>query len=77
MSIIPLSFSIGNGRTKSGFDRSKKDMLLSRCHFGSLTRLTHMLFVDDVLIFCHCVVADCQTLKNILTIFSAMTGNDF
>jgi hypothetical protein len=28
-------------------------------NFGSLTRLTHLLFVEDVLIFCRCAIVEC------------------
>jgi hypothetical protein len=42
--------------------------------FGTQTILTHLLFVDDVLIFCHCALADCQSLKDILNNFSTTTG---
>jgi hypothetical protein len=40
-------------------------------NFGTLTRLSHLLFVDDVTIFCRCVVVDCLSLNNIPTKFSA------
>jgi len=42
--------------------------------FSYLTRLSHLLFVDDVLISCCCVVIDCQDLKTILTNVSATIG---
>jgi hypothetical protein len=39
--------------------------------FGNLVKLTHILFVDDVLIFCRCATIDCITLKNIVSLFNA------
>lgn len=42
--------------------------------FNKQIVLSHLLFVDDILIFCHCNLADCKTLADFLTSFSAATG---
>jgi hypothetical protein len=36
---------------------------------GRNGKLTHLLFVDDILIFCHCEGADARVLKDILKLF--------
>jgi hypothetical protein len=40
---------------------------------GRNEHLTHLLFVDDVLIFCYCVEIEARTLKDILEFFCDAT----
>jgi hypothetical protein len=55
-------------------EEARRTMSFQGISFGNLVRLTHLLFVDDVLIFFQCTTADCLTLKNIMTFFSVATS---
>jgi hypothetical protein len=42
-------------------------------HMGRIEHLTHILSLDDILLFCHCVEANGRVLKYLLDIFYGAT----
>ena len=52
---------------------AKRALTFQGIIFGHLINLTHLLFVDEVLIFCQCATVDCLVMKSILTHFSEAT----
>jgi len=75
--LSPLLFLLVAEGLSRAIAAASRDGLFKGIKISSSLYLTHLLFVDDVLIFCSGSRRDAETLKSILNLFSKATGMEF
>ena len=74
--LSPLLFLLVAEGLSRALHESKRQGRFSGISIGEQLAITHLLFVDDVLIFCSGDRRDTRALKEILDLFSKATGMD-
>jgi len=75
--LSPLLFLLVAEGLSRAIDDARRNGTFSGIRIASNFQITHLLFVDDVLIFCSGSRRDAETLKDILNLFSKATGMEF
>lgn len=72
--LSPLLFLLVAKGLSNALKEVKRQGTLKGIQISPNLFITHLLFVDDVLIFCYGLVRDSHTLREILDLFSKLTG---
>ena len=57
--------------------RDERDQLIRGLKFAKDVPITHLLFVDDSLVFSQASVTNCKHLKEIFDLYAAASGQIF
>jgi hypothetical protein len=71
--LLPYLFLLVADGLSRAFVEAKRVNTFHGIKMGRHENLTHLLFVDDVLIFCYCAEPEGKMLKDILNLFCAAT----
>lgn len=73
MPLIPTSLLAGAEGLSRAIEEAKTHGEFQGISISPNLKVTHLLFVDDVLIFCNGLRNDAETLNNILGLFQRAT----
>ena len=75
--LSPYLFILTTEAFSSLLQQAEQQRLIHGLSFGKELKISHLLFVDDSLVFTRTSVIDCQNLKRIFDCYSAASGQLF